>query len=189
MGRREILLVFLLAVIAGIYFDWHGHLNQAHHFSFQKSAGPGTPNLAHKSLIPPNSAVSSQIIPVLRTKNLQIVNSSGTRSILLDQSDEGGPGLWIVGPTAMVNLGVHANGFPFFLVSDEKIRNFGLGRVDGKNASPIFVFRSDDLVKMVFGLSMTEDGQPPFLVHYSADGKMNVPLGKYCDNPSRVCTQ
>ncbi|TLY41500.1 MAG: hypothetical protein E6K59_09445 [Nitrospirae bacterium] len=129
--------------------------------------------------------------PWLRARELRIVQGHSTIGIQLAPSGEGAPALWVnpYGGSGTVTMGVHANGFPFMLVSDQAIRNFGLGRVDGKNASPILVFSSDDIVKMVFGLSMTEGGQPAFLVHYSADGKTNEFLGRYCDSPSRVCTQ
>jgi hypothetical protein len=85
--------------------------------------------------------------------------------------------------------GVHGNGYPFVLVSDAAVRSFGLGRVDGTNASPILVFRSDDVVRLVFGLSMTEAGQPAFLVHYSGDGIKHDFLGRYCDDPGRACVR
>ena len=89
---------------------------------------------------------------------------------------------------AKIQAGVHENGYPLILVSDLAVRNFGLGRVDGKQASPILVFRENDVVRMVFGLSMTEPEKNPFLVHYSRAGKQTNQIGKYCEAPSRVCT-
>jgi hypothetical protein len=117
------------------------------------------------------------------------VTSNGFPAIRWGVSAEGGPGLWMAHPnsTAAIQAGVHANGFPFLLVSDAAIRSFGLGRVDGPTASPILVFRHDNIVRMVFGLSMTENGQSPFLVHYSAGGTKTDFLGRYCDDPNRVC--
>jgi hypothetical protein len=117
------------------------------------------------------------------------VTNNGFPAIRWGASTEGGPGLWLAHPNsrAAIQAGVHANGFPFLLVSDAAIRSFGLGRVDGPSASPILIFRHDDVVRMVFGLSMTENGQPPFLVHYSADGTKTDFLGHYCDDPNRVC--
>lgn len=124
-------------------------------------------------------------------RELRVTRPGSPASILFGSSTEGGPAMWMSkGPIGgSLQLGVHGNGFPFVLVSDATIRNFGLGRVDGKNASPILVFRSDDVVRLVFGLSMTEPGQPVFLVHYTGDGKKHDFLGRYCDHPSRACTQ
>lgn len=105
-------------------------------------------------------------------------------------------GIWGEGPAIFFlnqqgqptfEMGVHSNGFPFVLSTDGKIRNFILGRVDGKNASPILVYRYDDIVKMVFGLDMVAEGQEPFFVHYAND-KKNLLFGNYCDNPGRACT-
>ena len=124
-------------------------------------------------------------------RELRVAGPGSPASILFGSSAEGGPTMWMSqGPKGgSLQLGVHGNGFPSVLVSDAAIRNFGLGRVDGKNASPILVFRSDDAVRMVFGLSMTEPGQPAFLVHYTADGRKHDFLGRYCDDPGRACTQ
>ena len=124
-------------------------------------------------------------------RELKIARLGSPPSILFGSSPEGGPAMWMSnGPGGgSLQLGVHGNGFPFVLVSDAAIRNFGLGRVDGKNASPILVFRSDDVVRLVFGLSMMEPGQPAFLVHYTGDGMRHDFLGRYCDDPGRVCTQ
>ena len=99
--------------------------------------------------------------------------------------------MWLTGAAngGSVQMGVHANGFPFVLVTDAAVRSFGLGRVDGRNAAPILVYRSDDAVRLVFGLSMTEEGQPPFLAHYTADGTKHEYIGRYCDAPSRACIQ
>jgi hypothetical protein len=127
----------------------------------------------------------------LTVRGLRIVRPDSSTAILWAPSAEGSPAMWMTGPPggAALQMGVHGNGFPFVLVSDGAIRSFGLGRVDGRNASPILVYRSDDVVRMVFGLGMTEAGQPPFLVHYTADGRKHDYLGRYCDAPSRVCTE
>lgn len=124
-------------------------------------------------------------------RELRLTHPGSPAGILFTSSAEGTPAMWMSnGPRrGSVQLGVHGTGFPFALVSDAAIRSFGLGRVDGKNASPILVYRSDDVVRMVFGLSMTEAGQPAFLVHYTGDGKKHDFLGRYCDDPGRVCTQ
>ncbi len=124
-------------------------------------------------------------------RELRVTPPGSPASTLFGSSAEGGPAMWMSkGPNGgSLQLGVHGNGFPFVLVSDAAVRNFGLGRVDGRNASPILVFRSDDVVRLVFGLGMTEPGQPAFLVHYTGDGRKHDFLGRYCDDPSRVCTQ
>jgi hypothetical protein len=139
---------------------------------------------------PPNSQrETGRVIHRSLTAHELDVTSNGFSAIRWAASAEGEPGLWMAHPnsTAAIQAGVHANGFPFLLVSDAAIRSFGLGRVDGPSASPILVFRHDDIVRMVFGLSMTESGQPPFLVHYSSDGTKTDFLGRYCDDPNRVC--
>ncbi len=137
----------------------------------------------------PPSAQVRRSGPVAR--ELKVTRPGSPASILFDSSTEGAPAMWMSkGPDGgSLQLGVHGNGFPFVLVSDAAIRSFGLGRVDGKNASPILVFRSDDVVRLVFGLSMTEAGRPVFLVHYSGDGTKHDFLGRYCDDPSRACTR
>jgi hypothetical protein len=119
------------------------------------------------------------------------VTSSAFPAIRWGSSAEGGPLLRLAysNSGAAIQAGVHPNGFPFLLVSDGATRSFGLGRVDGPMASPILVFRHDDIVRMVFGLSMTENEQPAFLVHYSADGTKTDFVGHYCDDPNRVCTR
>lgn len=129
--------------------------------------------------------------PALRTYKLEVRNRETRGGILLAPSAEGSPGLWLKSPQGkgLVSGGIHPTGLPFLLVSDAAIKNFGLGRQDGKNATPLLVFRSADLVKMVFGLSMTDGGTPPFLAHWNGYGKKTDVIGRYCDTPSRMCTQ
>ncbi len=127
--------------------------------------------------------------PSARARELRVTRPGSAASILFGQSAEGSAAMWMSqGPHhGMLQLGTHGNGFPFVLVSDAAIRNFGLVRVDGRNASPILVYRSDDVVRLVFGLSMTEPGRPAFLARYTADGRRHDVLGRYCDDPSRAC--
>jgi hypothetical protein len=127
----------------------------------------------------------------VRVRELRILGPDESVSVWLREAAEGSPGIWMTNArkTAVVEAGVHGNGFPFLLVSDGAVRNFGLGRVDGLQASPILVFRTDDVVRMVFGLSMTESSQPPFLVRYTADGQKHDFVGRYCDRPDRVCVR
>ena len=127
----------------------------------------------------------------LKVRQLRILGADGSPRVWLGESGEGSPGIWMTNAqkTAAMELGVHGNGFPYLLVSDGAIRNFGLGRVDGVQASPILVFRSDDVVRMVFGLDMTEPQQSPFLVQYTADGRKHDVIGHYCDRPDRVCVR
>jgi hypothetical protein len=127
----------------------------------------------------------------VRVRELRILGPDESVSVRLGESSEAGPGIWMTNArkSAVVEMGVHGNGFPFLLVSDGAVRNFGLGRVDGLQASPILVFRTDDVVRMVFGLSMTEPQQPPFLVQYTAAGRKHDVVGHYCDRPDRVCVR
>lgn len=129
--------------------------------------------------------------PVPTSRELKVTVPGSSASILFGSSTEGAPAMWMSKGRGggSLQLGVHGDGFPFVLVSDAAIRNFGLGRVDGKNASPILVFRSEDVVRLVFGLSMTEPGQPAFLVHYTGDGRKHDFLGSYCDDPGRACVR
>lgn len=140
-----------------------------------------------KGPVPPKRAVRSSLV----ARELRLASPGSPGSILFASSMEGAPAMWMShGPKGgSLQLGVHGNGFPFALVSDGAIRHFGLARVEGKNASPILVFRSEDVVRMVFGLSMTEAGQPAFLVHYDGAGRKHDFLGRYCDDPGRACTQ
>lgn len=137
--------------------------------------------------VPPRHGVSSW----LKVRQLRILDADGSTRAWIGESGEGSPGIWMTNArkTATVELGVHGNGFPYVLVSDGAIRNFGLGRVDGVQASPILVFRSDDVVRMVFGLDMTEPHRSPFLVWYAADGAKHDVFGHYCDRPDRVCVR
>lgn len=132
-----------------------------------------------------------QVRSSVRVRELRILGPDESVGVRLGESSEAGPGIWMTNArkSAVVEMGVHGNGFPFLLVSDGAVRNFGLGRVDGPEASPILVFRTDDVVRMVFGLSMTEPPQPPFLVQYTADGQKHDVVGHYCDRPDRVCVR
>jgi len=127
----------------------------------------------------------------LKVRQLRILGPDDRARVTLGESGERSPGIWLTNAreTATVQLGVHGNGFPYLLVSDGAIRNFGLGRVDGVQASPILVFRSDDVVRMVFGLDMVEPNRSPFLVWYAADGAKHDVIGHYCDRPDRVCVR
>jgi hypothetical protein len=61
--------------------------------------------------------------------------------------------------------------------------------VDGVQASPSVVFRTDDTVRLVLGLDMLERAQSPFLVRYTSDGRKHDVIGRYCDRPDRVCVR
>jgi hypothetical protein len=128
---------------------------------------------------------------LLRVRHLRILNPDDSVGLYFGETGEGNSGIRMTNPrkTAVIEAGVRGNGYPFVLVSDGAIRNFGLGRVDGALASPILVFRSDDIVRMVFGLSMTDKGQPPFLVQYTADGRKHDVVGHYCGRPDRICAR
>jgi len=147
----------------------------------------GTRGPAVTSPATPGGPVRSSV----RVRELRILGPDESVSLSLRESAEGSPGLWMTNTrkTAVIEAGVHGSGFPFLLVSDGAVRNFGLGRVDGIQASPILVFRTDDVVRMVFGLSMTEAKQPPFLVQYTGDGQKHDVIGRYCDRPDRVCVR
>jgi len=145
--------------------------------------------------MPATSAAQSAAVPRhtvsswLKVRGLRILGADGSTRVWIGESREGSPGIWMTNAqkTATLEVGVHGNGFPYVLVSDGAIRNFGLGRVDGVQASPILVFRSDDVVRMVFGLDMTEPRRSPFLVWYSADGAKHDAIGHYCDRQDRIC--
>jgi hypothetical protein len=139
----------------------------------------------------PAPTTGGQVRSSVRVRELRILGADESVGVRLGESSEAGPGIWMTNArkSAVVEMGVHGNGFPFLLVSDGAIRNFGLGRVDGPEASPFLVFRTDDVVRMVFGLSVTEPPQPPFLVQYTADGQKHDVVGHYCDRPDRVCVR
>lgn len=139
----------------------------------------------------PEAPSSRHVRSSVRTRQLRIVGADERVGVWLRETSEGSPEIWMANArkTAIIEAGVHGNGFPFLLVSDGAVRNFGLGRVDGLQASPILVFRTDDVVRMVFGLGMTEPSTPPFLVHYTADGQKHEVVGRYCDRPDRVCAR
>lgn len=127
---------------------------------------------------------SEKIYSKVITKHILVADGK----IELGHKGQAYPVMTMLDSKSKIQAGVHENGFPLLLVSDVAIRNFGLGRVDGKGASPILVFRENDVVRMVFGLSMTESEKNPFLVHYSKTGKQTNQIGKYCESPTRVCT-
>ena len=130
------------------------------------------------ALTPP-AFFRSGIRPWVRTRHFEIAGPDGP-ALQIKATDEGAA-LWLhnAGRSGAVQAGVHANGFPFFLVSDGAVRNFGLARVDGANASPILVYRHNDDVKLVFGLSMSRPGQPPFLATYDGSGQRTDVIGAY----------
>ena len=137
----------------------------------------------------PDGPSSAAVHSWLRVRELRILNRDSTVGMRMGASREGTPEIWMTNSnrTAVIETGVHGDGFPFFLISDGTERSSGLGRVDGPKASPILVFRGDNLVRMVLGLSMTEMGQPPFLVRYAAEGETHDFLGRHCDRPDPVC--
>jgi hypothetical protein len=141
--------------------------------------------VARRETPPPRRAVAA----ARRVREMRLQATGGPGRIVLALSDEAAPALWLSKGSrgGSLQLGLHGDDFPFALVSDAAVRSFGLGRVDGRQASPILVFRNDDEVRMALGLSMTEAGRPAFLVHYTADGRKHEVLGRYCDAPGRVC--
>ena len=169
-------VIILVALVLG-FLAAKGH----EIFSLKRSRGPVAP------AVPSSRSVHSR----LRAREVRILGQDDRLALWIRESAEGSPGIWMTNArkTAVVEVGVHGNGFPFLLVSDGAIRNFGLGRVDGIQGSPVLVFRTDDVVRMVFGLSMTETRQPPFLVQYTPDGQQHDVIGHYCDRPDRVCVR
>jgi hypothetical protein len=146
-----------------------------------RSAPGEFPTSLHQSTMPrPPDPSTAAPQPWIKAQAIDLLGSNGELFAQLGSTTEGSA-LWLFarGKRAGVQAGVHANGYPFLLVSDGDVRDFGLGRVDGPNASPILVFRKDDIVKMVFGLHLSDAGQPPFLVTYSAAGKKTDVIGRY----------
>ena len=180
IGGKVAAAVVLVALVAGFLVAKRHEL-----FPGGTSRGPAV----HPTAPAPTSA--AQVRSSVRVRELRILGPDESVGVRLGESSEASPGIWMTNArkSAVVEMGVHGNGFPFLLVSDGAVRNFGLGRVDGLQASPILVFRTDDVVRMVFGLSMTEAPQPPFLVQYTADGQKHDVLGHYCDRSDRVCVR
>jgi len=172
--------VILVALVVGFLVAKRHEL-----FPGGTSSGPAVRATA------PAESQAGQVRSSVRVRELRILGPDESVGVRLGESSEASPGIWMTNArkSAVVEMGVHGNGFPFLLVSDGAVRNFGLGRVDGLEASPILVFRTDDVVRMVFGLSMTESLLPPFLVQYTADGQKHDIVGHYCDRPDRVCVR
>jgi hypothetical protein len=180
VGGKAAAVIVVVAIALGI-------LVAKRHEIFPPDRGRGPVAFPAAPATPSSRSVRSS----LTVRELRILGPDESVSLWIRESAEGGPGIWMTNArkTAVIEAGVHGNGFPFLLVSDGAVRNFGLGRVDGVQASPILVFRADDAVRMVFGLSMTEMQQPPFLVQYTADGQKHDVIGHYCDRPDRVCVR
>jgi len=188
-AAAALLFALLLSVLAGVVVSRRSEIAKMFSSTDGSSSSRPAPPAAGRAAAArvPRDTVSA----VVTAREVQILGTDSTRIIELGTSREGGAGIWIGNSRkrGLVALGVHSNGFPAVIVSDRAVRNFGLGRVDGKNASPILVFRRDDIVRSVFGLSMTEPGRPAFRVHYSSDGAKHDAFGSYCGRPDRVCTQ
>jgi len=180
LSRRTAAVVLVVAIAVG-------SLVAKRHQIFPTDGGRGPASFTAAPAEPSSRSVRSSV----RVRQLRILGPDESVSVWLRETAEGSPGIWMTNArkTAAIEAGVHGNGFPFLLVSDGAVRNFGLGRMDGIQASPILVFRTDDVVRMVFGLSMTEAQQPPFLVQYTADGQKHEVFGHYCDRPDRVCVR
>ncbi len=180
IGGKVAAAVVLVALVVGFLVAKRHEL-----FPGDTSGGPAVRVTA------PAASSGGRVRSSVRVRELRILGPDESVGVRLGESSEASPGIWMTNArkSAVVEMGVHGNGFPFLLVSDGAVRNFGLGRVDGLQASPILVFRTDDVVRMVFGLSMTESQQPPFLVQYTADGRKHDVVGHYCDRPDRVCVR
>ena len=180
IGAKMAAVVVVVAIVLGF-------LVAKRHEIFPRDGTRGSVAFPAAPAAPSSRFVRSS----LTVREFRILGPDESVSVWIRESAEGSPGIWMTNArkTAIIEAGVHGNGFPFLLVSDGAVRNFGLGRVDGVQASPILVFRTDDVVRMVFGLSMTETQQPPFLVQYTADGQKHDVIGHYCDRPDRVCVR
>lgn len=202
LTKNEFSILFL-AIGAGLVF---AHFERTRlTANFAKSLSTQTPfhisatsdgrlknDIAAATLLPGrDSQLRKSSVASLKARELQILGSDGQAIVQFAVGADNSTGLFMTRrkDSATVQMGVHENNLPFVMVADGGVRNFGLGRVDGKNASPIIVFRKNDEVRAVFGLNMTEKGKPPFLVHYSADGERHEFLGSYCDNDDRACTE
>lgn len=171
MTRRGI-GVFLVAAVLGAGLALKKPRVPAH-ASFVSTDHSG---LHDHRLVPP----SGHAVPWMRAREFQVVDGNGRELVRLTNGPEG-PGLWMndSGKRGGIQAGIHANGFPAVLVTDAAIHNFGLGRVDGKNASPLLIFRANDEVRLLMGLSMTEPGSPAFLAHWPTLDKKVLSFGQY----------
>jgi hypothetical protein len=174
-GRRSAFAFALLGLCAGLLF-----------ITWRRS--PPSPTSHPRP--PARTATTARPIARLTARELRIVRPDSSAAMVWSASGETGPGMRLTGAAngGSVQMGIHGDGGPFVLVADGAARSFALGRADGPAASPILVYRSDDVVRLVFGLGLVEEGQPPFLAHYSADGTKHEYIGRYCDAPSRECT-
>lgn len=172
MSAKVILLSFLIAL-------WIGLLYRPSRVIFP----------VHKTSAPP-STESGHVFSSLRARDLIVLAPNSEVAVQMAAGAGGGPGLWLnpYRATPWAQFGLHAPGDPFVGVMDRSTQNMGLARVDGKYPSPILVFKTGNIVKMVLGLSMIEPGQNPFLVYWGSDDKMKVPFGSYCEVPDRHCT-
>lgn len=189
-SRKYILLVvFIVAFVIG-NLDWTTPPNYGQRLPITYHPTKREISTGHIALKPAaDRAYEPRHARSIRARSLEI-RGTGSGNVLFDMASNEGPAFWITDTRTGNNFsgGLHANGFPFILASDGAIRNFGLARVDGKQASPIFVLRSDDIVRLVFGLDMTRGTRDPFLVYYTGSGEKRLLFGNYCNAASRACT-
>ncbi|MEY4631025.1 MAG: hypothetical protein RIQ81_1145 [Pseudomonadota bacterium] len=177
-------LVFVLSALIGVGVVVYTKSRSYRRYQQQRELRTETP---------PESSHEPRSVIVSGATELRIVDSSGRLRIQAALNRDGAPGIWIHPSTedgrgGTVQLGLHEDGLPFILVAGAGIRDFALGRVDGKNQTPIMVFRQDDEVRMLLGLDMTDPGRNPFFVHYGEGHKQEI-FGSYCNDPGRVCTR
>ena len=76
----------------------------------------------------PAASSAGRVRSSVRVRELRILGPDESVGVRLGESSEASPGIWMTNArkSAVVEMGVHGNGFPFLLVSDGAVRNFGV---------------------------------------------------------------
>ena len=117
---------------------------------------------------------------VLTASQLQIVDSSGQRRILMVTSAEGTPALWFFykDGKARLNLGLYDDGNALVVLNDRNEQAAEIVRTVGSQSAPVLVQKNNGQDRLVQGLNFNGDMEP-FLVRYDKSGSKKAEFGSY----------
>ncbi len=115
---------------------------------------------------------------VTRARQVEVVDASGRRAIIIGTGGEGNPGVWFYDRNGKVRLsfGLYGDNNASMVLNDEQERAVEIFRTTG-TGDPVLVLKSEGSDRVIMGLKGRK--ADPAFVYFDAQGRKKALFGDY----------
>jgi hypothetical protein len=131
----------------------------------------------HFSITSAQAAPTTLSKGTIKTKKLILVDQQNRTRIVMGQSKEGPPSIWLFDQNGKVRLsfGTYEDGGPTIVLNDAEENAVEIFRTVGPKSSPVLVFKADHTDRIILGLN--EKTSDPYFVYYDSKGVAHSQFG------------